>query len=334
MKRLILAMCLAACTHPKKPDKIIGVPPAGTAETEERRRERLRTELADDILASYDRDDPPDVATDMVRAEVGGARIGFGPDDVALAGEIAHAASLWRHEPPPPSAHDRMYVDRVVGDQIRSNALRVQLAQDRTAAWVSDEISWRIPACGRTAVIPLRVTALFAHDGDRWIQVFEHVSFARPLQTEGSLRGPAMKSEVVRDVADELSGVLQQSLSGKGGVASDAFLLGPDLSDEWHGAEVLTAKIGATPPRAEERRVGTVGRLVSRATVAYWIGNFTADAPLGKVRLRGTFVFEKRNGAWQLVQGHLSEGVDDDALATKVFGTALVSLTPLRVSCP
>jgi hypothetical protein len=187
-------------------------------------------------------------------------------------------------------------------------------------------------------VIPLRSTALYAHDGDRWILVFEHVSFARQLrvQPDGSLRDKMIRSETVRDVADTLSGVLQRGLaaSGKGVVRDDELLIGPALDDEWHGADVLAkAKIGTGPIRAEERRVGTVGRSIARSTVAYWIGNFDVDTPGGKVRLRGTFVFEKHDGQWVLAQGHLSQPIDDGDLAIRVFGTALVALDPLRLSC-
>ena len=117
----------------------------------------------------------------------------------------------------------------------------------------------------------------------------------------------------------------------------EALLLGPGLDDEWHGAAIAKARIGSGPIRAEDRRVGTVGRSVGRANVAYWIGNFSRRSPrgrsAGKVRLRGTFVFEKRDGQWVMAQGHLSQPIDDGDLAIRVFGTALVALDPLRLSC-
>ena len=112
----------------------------------------------------------------------------------------------------------------------------------------------------------------------------------------------------------------------------------------------------------------------SRGTVAYWIGNFVATLPArpgipaGKARVRGTFVFERRHMAkaepgrpaprsggqicvrkpgecrWVLVQGHVSQPVDDGpdpsgerhdlvTLTTAVFGTSLVSSAPLEVTC-
>src|SRR5262249_25587006 len=44
--------------------------------------------LADDILASYERDDPPDIDSGMIDPKVGAARIGAGPGDVYFAGDL------------------------------------------------------------------------------------------------------------------------------------------------------------------------------------------------------------------------------------------------------
>jgi hypothetical protein len=113
--------------------------------------------------------------------------------------------------------------------------------------------------------------------------------------------------------------------------------------------------------------------------MAYWVGNFVADVPAragvpaGKVRLRGTFAFEKRREVkdvdaqrtkpiedcgkkmsdsdeerfpcrWILVQGHVSQSIDDGPdpdpnkrdyvdLASSVFGTSLISPKPLELTC-
>ena len=58
---------------------------------------------------------------------------------------------------------------------MRSKHLDIHLSADRkvTAAWMADDVSWRITQCGRTATIPLRITALYAHDG---------LSFSEPLE--------------------------------------------------------------------------------------------------------------------------------------------------------
>jgi hypothetical protein len=241
---------------------------------------------------------------------------------------------------------------------VRSKKLEIQIAADFTAAWMADELSWRIEACGRTAVIPLRITAQYAHDGDRWVPVFEHLSFGRRPAPHDGPPTKAIKTEVVSgDLRDELSGVLGRGLfrapHDPQVVSQDpsALVLGPDAGDEWHGPAVLAARLPAG--KLEDRRVGTVGRTPGEATVAYWIGNYIADipasssAPAGKVRMRVTHVFEKRRFGkpdgkakvcgddcrWVLVQTHMSQPITDDELTQQVFGTALVSPKPLQLDC-
>src|SRR5688500_3445459 len=118
-------------------------------------------------------------------------------------------------------------------------------------------------------------------------------------------------------------------------------MIGVDVASEWYGADVLHAKLvpGAGAMRLEDRRVGTVGRTGSAPAIAYWIGNITVDLPArpgiaaGLGHFRATFVFERRDNAWVIVQGHLSHAIDDGELASAVFGTALLSPKPLAVSC-
>jgi hypothetical protein len=133
-------------------------------------------------------------------------------------------------------------------------------------------------------------------------------------------------------------------------------VLGPDITDEWRGDAIARAQLRL---RAEDRQIGTVGRTMDIASIAYWIGDFTVDLPArpgipaGRVLLRGTFVFERRemDGSkcnehdpdndkrkaarcrWEVVLGHLHEPIDDDSLATRIFGTALLSAKPLEVDC-
>jgi hypothetical protein len=325
------------------------------------RRAHLFAELQDDVLSSYERDDPPDFDTGMIDPKIGTARIGAGPGDVYIAGDLARAPSRWPLD-----------LDRATPTAVRSKHLEIQLAADLTAAWIADEVSWRIEMCGRTAVIPLRITALYAHDGDRWVPVFEHLSFGfQPTPRDAPLP-KAIKTEVVSgDLRDELSGVLGRGLlrvpHDPSVVAQDpgAMALGPDFGDEWHGAAVLEARV--PPGKLEDRRVGTVGRNPGDATVAYWVGNYIAELPArpgvaaGKARMRVTHVFEKRplvtedgtpgerascakdpagragtanpSCRWMLVQSHMSQPITDDELTRVVFGTALISPKPLQLDC-
>ena len=109
-------------------------------------------------------------------------------------------------------------------------------------------------------MVPLRMTALFARDGDRWIPVFEHLSFGRtptPAR-DGSLRGKVMgDARINAALHDELSRVLTPVLSRTLAqnptmvTGPEAMLLGPDVDDEWHGPAVLHAQW-----RARQREPG------------------------------------------------------------------------------
>jgi hypothetical protein len=332
---------------------------------DESRQTRQYNELEDDILSSYERDEPPELATGTIDPRIGSIRIGAGPDDVHLSSDRGRAPGRLP-----------LGIDRSIRTEVRSKHLELTIALDQTAAWMSDELSWRIDTCGRTAVIPLRITALYARDGDRWVTVFEHLSFGRsPAPGEG-VAPRAIKTEVVSgDLRDELSGVIARGLFREphdptvAAQSGGALVLGPDAGDEWHGARVLTAQLpGGT---LEDRRVGLVGRNPATATLAYWVGNYNATVPArpgaaaGKARLRVSHVFEKRwfdtrdqptegkscglddNQArdperrkavedhcrWMLVQSHMSQPIQDEALIGLVFGTAPTSSTPLQFDC-
>jgi hypothetical protein len=331
------------------------------AEDEASRLAHILGELQDDVLTSYDRDEPPDLDSGMIDPRIGTARIGAGPGDVYIAGDLARAPSRWPLD-----------VDRATRTEVRSKQLEIQLAGDRKAAWMSDEVSWRIEMCDRTAVIPLRITSLYAHDGDRWVPVFEHLSFGWAPAPLTAPLPKAIKTEVLSgDLRDELSGIVGRGLlraqRDPSVVAQDplALVLGPDAGDVWQGAHVLEARLPAG--KLEDRRVGLVGRSPAEATVAYWVGNYIADIPArpgmaaGKVRMRVTHVFEKRHALargpvvseadscapstdprtkdknadcrWVVVQSHMSQPITDDELTRLVFGTALISSKPLALDC-
>lgn len=368
MKRLLVLLVLAAC--PAKVTQNTTPLADSVAGNDGNVIAAMIAELQDDVLTAYERDEPPEIETGMIPAQIGGARIGVGPGDVLIASELERAPSRWP-----------LRVDRETPIEVHSKRLETHLAQDLSAAWVFDELSWRISFCGRTSVIPLRITMLYARDGDRWVPVFEHTSFghAPAPHHDGQLFGTTIPAAVVSgDLRDELSRVAAPVLFGQ--IARDpsivatgpeALLLGPDINSEWHGPDVVRAVLANGRITAEDRRIGTVGRTPGTSTIAYWIGNVIADLPArpgvaaGKTRLRATMVFEKRrfvtvepgktrdpkerpearscgvdskNCRWVLVQAHLSQPIGDQDLATRVFGTALNSVAlesgePLRVTC-
>jgi hypothetical protein len=388
VKRLAILVALAGCprvaTKAQQPIADVG---DNAADSEQDRRLRLIAELQDDILSSYEREEVPDDTT-MILPTVGQARVGVGPGDIYYGEGFKRAPSRWP-----------IRVDASTPTVVRSKHLDIHLSQDKqvSAAWMADEVSWRVTFCGRTAVIPLRMTALYAHDGDRWIEVFEHLSYARlpTPSSDGKLIGTEIVSarpeKLYAELVESLRPLLRHDIARMKGVlsidpehlaesdpkqAAPTLLLSPDPEGEWHGDAVGCTSHG-TQQSAEgkpqphdcdinvqlvdgslindDARIGTVGRYPDSATIAYWVGNFVATLnarpgiPGGRVRLRGTFIFEKRKqldvagqptgrNVWVVVQGHVSQPIQDDELAQNVFGTALESTQlfkgePLRVTC-
>lgn len=353
----LLPWLIAGCSSGPRPSAL----PPGAAtgrEDDSTHLARLYAELQDDIVTSYERDEPPDPTTAMVDARIGTARIGAGPADIYIAGDLARAASRWPLD-----------VEPAVRTDVRSKHLGIQIAADQTAAWMSDELSWRLEVCGRIAVIPLRITALYAHDGDRWVPVVEHLSYGFAPPPRDTPMARAIATEVSSDDLEAaLAGLVDRGLlrtpRDPAALAQDAaaVVLGPDVGDEWQGAQTIAARI--PPGKLEQRRVGLVGRAPGAPTVAYWVGTYLADVPArpgtaaATVRMRVSFVFEKRaftrdgaaadpkicfagartrdDGAecrWTLVQGHVSQPISDDELAREVFGGALTSTAPLALDC-
>src|SRR5215208_6015300 len=86
---LLLAGCPTRRTAP-------AVAPSDTSALNERdQRSRIKAELEDEILTSYERDEPPDVETAMLDPRIGPARIGVGPGDVLIGPELVRAPSRW-----------------------------------------------------------------------------------------------------------------------------------------------------------------------------------------------------------------------------------------------
>jgi hypothetical protein len=301
-------------------------------------RQVLISELQGEVLEGYERDEPPELES-AVLPLIGAARIGVGPGDILVDQELVNSSSRWP-----------LLIDPSTRTSVRSKHLAVQLADDRSAGWIVDEVSWRLETCGRTLVIPLRVTAMYARDGDRWVLAVEHVSSGAEPPADGPLIGrPIPSAEVSRaigeDVARSVEVALQSPIASSPllGTGPDAVLLGPSWAQEWRGGDIVGQQLVTGALTVEDRRIGVVGHDPDSATVAYWIGNLVATDPSGaRTRLRATFVLEHQVAdpearqpprRWVVVQGHVSLPVDDETLARQSVGSALVSLNPLVTQC-
>ncbi len=339
----VAAAAAAACSGPvRRPP-----PPLAdqVANGDRDLKSALRSELESEILDDYDRDAPPDLETKLLPV-VGAARIGVGPGDFLVDQELANASSRWP-----------LTISPEMLGHARSKNLELHLAADSSAAWAFDEVSWRFTVCGRTLVVPLRLTALYARDGDRWVPALEHLSWGAALDDDAPVVGRSVPSATA---APELTSALEAAVapllqvpivsSPLVSVGPEALLLGPGWDQEWHGALVAGHALAQDRLELEDHRVGIIGRTPAEATIAYLAGNLRAADGGAGPRLRATFVFERREQPvvnatansrssaaaqrWVLVQGHVSAPIDDESLARATVGSAAVRLNPLVVQCP
>lgn len=323
----VLALALAACGSPTR--RALPQLADQVSNGDRDPKSRLRAELQAEVLDGYERDELPELEA-AVLPRLGPTRIGVGPGDFLVDQELLNAPSRWP-----------LMIDPEAVTTVRSKRLELHLAADLSAGWIIDEVSWRIQVCNRVLVIPLRITALYARDGDRWVLAVEHISSGAQLPDVESLVGrsvsaaevaPTIASSVAASVAATFGAPIASSslLSADAGAA----LLGPGWSQEWHGAELVGKQLVAGTLTVEEQRVGTVGYSPDSATVAFWVGNLVAQTPSGtRTRLRASYVLERRGEIWVVVQGHVSLPVDDETFAQTVIGSALVSLNPLVTRC-
>ena len=309
---------------------------------------RLRRELEADILDGYARTEAidPDTWIGMTDPGTGLVRIGVGPDDL-----------IWTRTPLEGKPRRRW----PLGDgDARTKLLELHVTDDGSVAWSFDEVSWRLDVCGRVAVIPLRVTALYLRDGERWVPMVEHISYAQPISAlvERGLTGARLEGAVapenseasVRVAVESALGVRKDADRARTFSAGpDALVLWPDPAHELRGAAVVTgpslgSAFDAPTVTVEGYRIGIGGGGGSLgASVGWWSGTVMVNARkvdarevegVAPVRLRATFVVERADDHWRVVQAHVSAPIRDQDLAAAVFGAARGDDGTLRCDGP
>lgn len=116
---------------------------------------------------------------DSVAREREVALIGIGPKDVVVG---INPPGLIRDRRPFRDRRHCSFGERNNEPCLRfqSKNLDVHVYGDGSVGWISDELSYRVPNEGREAAIPVRLTAVFVRDIDRWVLVLEHMSYALP----------------------------------------------------------------------------------------------------------------------------------------------------------
>jgi ketosteroid isomerase-like protein len=232
-----------------------------------------------------------------------------------------------------------------------SKNLGVRMSRDGTTAWVVDEISYRVPHRGRQAAMPLRYTAVFARDLERWVLVMEHLSYPlsselmRELAAAGALAAPASLEkhgvpslwQIVHEyIAVDAAGRARSPVLAATRTASeDRVILLPDPRAELRGASIYSA-----PNLADEFGPGTqVSAQDMRVffapggRVAWMAGNLAMTTRVNDqavtIGMRLTAVLEQDEGAmWRLMQAHVSVPVRKDQLEAQVLGSGLVPRAP------
>ena len=334
--RLLAIMVLAAAAAGCPPGKAVDnrPPRVDTPQDRSKSKKDLMRDLEAMVLENYNQINLGNLETygDSL-ARRGIVLFGVGPTDV-LVGR-------------PPEDMDKFF--RAPYDsrdaQILSKNLEVHLSDDNSVGWIYDEVSLRVPYLGRQASIPLRVTAVFLRNIDRWELVMEHSSYALPvndlldaarsnvLTTPTSIdttfpkRGPAAR---LRDIVLRLH---NGDLDPRRKIGSDdALVLLPDPDLELRGKadkdQITLAKLFSTYAPAtvsfDDYRI----RVARTGTVAWMAATIrvktTINDDLVVLLLRGTYVMENRalNG-WEVVQTHVSAPVKEDLMSERIFGESL-----------
>jgi len=230
----------------------------------------------------------------------------------------------------------RLYRDRNL--RILSKNLNVQLSRDGSVGWIFDEPSYRVDFEGREASIPIRNTAVYVRDVDRWVLVAEHLSYGVPvddivrLSTGGTLeKVPRVKTNYggSREAAAPLIGLVGTFINAGGAnlmVPEDdrSVVLLPGPEQEYHN-EVAPALaglfgVGATVALREFRI-----QMAASKSVAWMLASLAIRTQRNgdsiEIPLRASFVLERAaDKSWGIVQAHISAPVLETQLSARAFG--------------
>lgn len=238
------------------------------------------------------------------------------------------------------------------GARVFSKNLRVALSADKQVGWVSDEVSYRVPflirlgdetEVQRVASIPMRVTAAFVRNVDRWVMVMEHTSYGLPagdivgLARAREIRQPPRlpaEGDIAERTADEIASVVE-AFHRPGDDRSQAIaaddrvvLMLPDSSAEYRGEEVAAAPtvedvLGGSRVEVLQTRVSArIGRTAWMvANLRVMVGD---ESDRVSIPARGSYILEAQREEglwrWRIVQAHVSVPLDKSQLDDRVFG--------------
>jgi hypothetical protein len=326
---------LAACNGNRAGARapLVDSAPAGEADPSG----RLMRELELEVMSSYQRPSlDAAAAAAVVDASVGLTVFGVGPGNVAIGRALDErwpVVEVLSQRP----GEDR--VGEVLEVDVVSHRLELFMSADATVGWSYDDVSLRLPVCGRIASIPLRVAQVYVRDSERWTLVAEHVAYAQPMgRWLDGAKGPdgaKVATAVERQLESEAAqAALRIGLApdgdrevwdgGPGGLA-----LWPDPLHVMRGgaarsAPSLAQTLGATAVTVEGLRLAlgpTRSVAIANGTLIAALDRDTeSGAPL-EVRLRGTFVLERFGDDWRIRLAMVSTPITIGALVGRSLGT-------------
>jgi ketosteroid isomerase-like protein len=348
----LAALALAACPKQQTGVKAtpVGDPFSGESSDE---TPVLRRELEAEVLESYERDDPSpgEDWQGVIDPALGITRFGVRPTDQAVVTTGA---------PPPrilplglaPGADDAS--NPACDENLRSKHLVLHLAPDGATAWVTDEVSACVSVCGKQALVPLRLSAVYVRGGDRWVLAMEHVSYPQPAadliargeksaEPIGGFVSARARAPGLADVVAHAVAATQPDDRAAGfSTAPDALAWWPELAHELVGPAIttgpsLTDAFDASAIAVEGARVG-IGPTSGPGAIAWWSGTVLVHARKGDggdqpVRLRATFVLRRDADRWRVVQSHVSAPIDDATLARQIAADATIVNGHVSVPC-
>jgi len=231
----------------------------------------------------------------------------------------------------------RLFRDRDI--RIYSKNLELHLSKDGSAAWVADEISYRVPHQGREAALSLRYSAIFTRKAGRWEMQAEHLSY--PLAHDRVLAAaraerlprPSKIGRTIAKAAEVPASIVRRVHVGAADYRASVLSLAdtalewlPDTSAEYRGKAIATApRLGAIFGASSSiQRIGIVAQVTASETVA-WVAEQSrlrvkiAGDEVG-IPLQGLYVFVKSGTTWKLVQSHVSVPLNDELIDEAVFG--------------
>ncbi len=330
-----LVVMIAACNGTRPPPRAPLVDSAPISEGDA--SGRLVRELELEVLASYERTQLDEIAASgVIDPTVGLTVFGVG-QDVSVGS----------------APTERWPVTSVAGAgvDVVSRRLELFLSGDRTVGWSYDDVSLRLPVCGRIASIPLRVAQVYVRDSERWTLVAEHAAYAQPMgRWLDAAKGPdgrqvpsAVEKQKESLEAQEALGV---ALSPDGDRAvwdgsAGGLVVWPDplhvlRAGAARSGPSLAQSLGATAVSVEGIRLALgPGRnlAIASATVLARLprtGEGGAATSID-IRVRGTFVVERVGEIWKVRFALVSTPITTGALVGRTLGVAASLETGGRV---